>query len=100
MAFLEDEDRKFLWGLGLGLLAGVVAHEIFPSFKGVGRPLAKATVKSGITLLEKSKETLAEWGEVFEDLVVEARAELDEEGEAAKAAAEAPPTPPVEGEAN
>lgn len=100
MAFFEDENKKFLWGLGIGLIAAVVVREVLPSFKSVGRPLAKATVKSGITLLEKSKETLAQWGEVFEDLVVEAKAELEEEAKMKAATPAAVPSPPVEGKPN
>jgi len=101
MAIFEDENKKFLWGLGIGLVAAVIVREVFPSFKGVGRPLAKATVKSGITLMEKGKETLAQWGEVFEDLVVEAKAELEEEAKAkAGAAAAVAPAAPVETKPN
>jgi Protein of unknown function (DUF5132) len=32
-----------------------------------------------LTLYEKGRERFARWGEVFEDLVAEARSELDEE---------------------
>jgi hypothetical protein len=100
MALFEGENKKFLWGLGIGLIAAVVVREVLPSFKSVGRPLAKATVKSGITLLERSKETLAEWGEVFEDLVVEAKAELEEEAKVKAAAPAAVPPAPTEGKPN
>ena len=43
------------------------------------RPLARAAIKSGLLFLNKSRETVAEMGEVVEDLVAEARAEIDEE---------------------
>lgn len=101
MALFEKEDKEFLWGLGIGLIAAVVAHEVLPSFKSVGRPLAKATVKSGISLFEKGRETVAVWSEVFEDLVVEAKAELEEEARTkAAAVAAVPPPAPVEGKPN
>jgi hypothetical protein len=93
MALFEDENRKFLWGFGLGLAAAVLLREVFPAFKGVGRPLAKATVKSGMVMLERSKETVAHWGEVFEDLVVEAKAELEQEARTTAEAPAAVPTP-------
>lgn len=101
MALFEKEDQKFLWGLGIGLIAAVVVREVLPSFKSVGRPLAKATVKSGITLFEKGRETVAVWSEALEDLVVEAKAELEEEARTkAAAAAAVPPPAPVEGKPN
>ena len=93
MALFEDEDRQFLWGFGLGVAAAVLLREVFPAFKGVGRPLAKATVKSGIVLLERSKETIAHWNEVFEDLVVEAKTELEQEARTTVATPAAAPTP-------
>lgn len=103
MALFEKEDKKFLWGLGVGLIAAVVVREVLPSFKGMGRPLAKATVKSGLSLFEKGRETVAVWSETLEDLVVEAKAELEEEARAKAAAAApaaVPPAAPVEGKPN
>jgi Protein of unknown function (DUF5132) len=60
-------------------------------------------IKSGILLYEKGRETVAEFGEVVEDLVAEARAEIQEAhaasattvGGAEKAASDASaPVPP------
>ena len=48
------------------------------ALSGVGRPLARAVIKSGIILYEKGRETAAEFGEVMEDLVAEARAEIQQ----------------------
>ncbi len=62
-----------------GLVAGIGAVILLPVLAGVGKPLAKAAIKGGIALYEKSKGAIAEAGEVFEDLVAEARAELAEE---------------------
>jgi predicted DNA-binding antitoxin AbrB/MazE fold protein len=45
---------------------------------GVGKPLAKAAIKGGIVLYEKSKGVIAEVGETLEDIVAEAKAELAE----------------------
>lgn len=101
MALFEGQQRNFLWGLGIGLAAAILGREILPGFKGAGRPLAKATVKSGILLYEKGRETAARWNEVFEDLVVEAKAELEEEARAKGASpASIPPPIPTEGKVN
>jgi hypothetical protein len=51
----------------------------------VAKPVAKAAIKGGLVLFEKGKETFAEMGEVVEDLVAEAKAEISEAEEAAKA---------------
>ena len=59
-------------GVGAVLLAPVA----MPIFVSLGRPLAKSAIKSGIIVFDKSRETVAELREVFDDLVAEARAEL------------------------
>jgi hypothetical protein len=70
--FLEDVGP---WGLAAGIGAAVV----LPVLAGFGKPLAKAAIKGGLNLYEKSRGFVAEAGEVFEDLVAEARAEMAEE---------------------
>ncbi|MGK7876982.1 MAG: DUF5132 domain-containing protein [Xenococcaceae cyanobacterium] len=66
-------------GIIAGIGALVLAPIVIPAIAKVGKPIAKAAIKSGITLYEKSKGAVAEVGEVLEDLVVEAQAELAEE---------------------
>ena len=63
----------------LGIAAGIGAVVLLPVVAGLGKPIAKAALKGGIALYEKSKGVFAEAGEVFEDLVAEARAEIAEE---------------------
>lgn len=63
----------------VGIAAGIGAVVLLPVVAGFGKPLAKAAIKGGIALYEKSKGVFAEAGEVFEDLVAEARAEIAEE---------------------
>jgi hypothetical protein len=79
MGLFDDKERNLLIGVGIGLAAAGMIRSAAPAFKGIGRPLAKATIKSSITLFDKGREKLAQFGEVFEDLVAEARAELEEE---------------------
>ncbi|MBZ0158469.1 MAG: DUF5132 domain-containing protein [Alphaproteobacteria bacterium] len=68
-------------GLAIGLGAAVFAPAVLPVIAGIAKPVAKAAIKGGLLLFEKGKETLAEAGEVFEDLVAEVKAELSEEHE-------------------
>ncbi len=41
---------KIAFGVGLGLVAAEVLKDVLPAFRGLGRPLLKATVKSGLML--------------------------------------------------
>lgn len=61
-------------GVGVAVLAPVLA----PIIAGAARPLARAAIKTGIIMYEKGREAVAEVGEVFDDLVAEARAELEQ----------------------
>ena len=84
MALFDDlfkaETAKGL-AIGAGLLA--LAPLAVASLAGASRPLARAAVKGGIILYDKGRETAAEFSEVMEDLVAEARAELEQQQEAA-----------------
>ena len=64
----------------VGVTAAAVVYALIPTLSKVGRPVARAAIKSSIILYEKACETLAEMGEVLEDLVAEARAELEGTG--------------------
>ena len=59
-----------------GIAAIVLLPVLVPVVAGVGKPLAKATIKGGIVLYEKGKGVIAEVGETLEDIVAEAKAEL------------------------
>lgn len=65
-------------GVLIGVAAVAVTFALLPLFRKAGRPLARAAVKTGIILYEKTRETAAEIGEIMEDLVAEAQAELRE----------------------
>ena len=66
-------------GIVTGIGALVLAPLLIPAIAKVGKPIAKTALKSGITLYQKSKGVLGEAGEIFEDLVAEAQAELSQE---------------------
>lgn len=70
--FVEDLGAP---GIALGVGAVVLAPFLARSLK----PVAKATIKGATIAYEKTKGIVAEAGEVFEDLVAEAQAELAEE---------------------
>lgn len=79
MGLVDDLRKNAASGLLIGVGAAVLAPVVLPILASIARPLAKATIKSGLMLYEKGRETLAEAGEMVEDLVAEARAEMDEE---------------------
>jgi hypothetical protein len=64
-------------GLAVGVLAAVLVPVVLPAVAAVARPLARAAIKGGMVMYEKGREAVAEMGEVVEDLVAEARAEIE-----------------------
>jgi hypothetical protein len=87
-------DRKLLIGIGIGMAAGVLGRAFYPALKEVGRPLAKATIKSGLTAVDKAQESIAHFGELVEDMVAEVRAERAQETAQRGAASMPDLTPP------
>jgi hypothetical protein len=74
---LTSDTTKIVVG---GVAVVAVAYALIPSLSKIGRPIARAALKSGVILYEKARETVAEMGEVLEDLVAETRAELENRG--------------------
>jgi hypothetical protein len=60
--------------LGIGVL--ILAPAIVPVVGAVVKPLAKATIKTGLSLVEKGRELMSEAAEAFEDITAEVKAEL------------------------
>jgi hypothetical protein len=83
MGLLEKNEAKYLIAAAAGMAAAGLVKQLLPAFAGLGRPVAKATIKGGLALYMKGRVKSAEWGEVIEDLVAEARAELDGQNPAA-----------------
>jgi hypothetical protein len=79
MAFIDDllkgESAK---GLAIGIGAAILVPVILPAVAALARPVARAAIKTGILVYEKTREAVAEMGEVVEDLVAEARADLEQ----------------------
>jgi hypothetical protein len=65
-------------GLAIGIGTALFAPQVIPALAGVVKPLAKAAIKGSLVLYEKSKEAVAEVGEMMEDIVAEVKAEMAE----------------------
>jgi hypothetical protein len=79
MAGLDDFFKgNVLAGLVVGVGVVVLAPVVLPALAAVSKPLAKSAIKTGVILFDKGREAAAEMTEVFEDLVAEARAELEQ----------------------
>jgi hypothetical protein len=83
--FRNPVHRNIIIGVGIAALLPVVV----PTLVRTGRPLIRSAVKSGVLLLEASREAVAEAGETFEDIVAEVKAELSFRHDNAAAAAAA-----------
>jgi hypothetical protein len=84
MAIFENGLKgNIITGLAIGVGTAILAPVVIPMIASIAKPLAKAAIKGGIMLYEKNRELIAEATEVVEDLVAEAKAELDTVGEAA-----------------
>ena len=85
MSLIDDLKGNAVSGLLIGIGAAVLAPVVLPILASIAKPVAKAAVKGGIMMFEKGKEAVAEAGEMFEDIVAEAKSELAEEQLAASA---------------
>lgn len=65
--------------LAIGLAGAVLIPIVLPVVARAVRPLAKAVIKSGLIVYEKGRESFAEMGEVVEDMVAEAKSEIEHE---------------------
>jgi Protein of unknown function (DUF5132) len=78
MAILDELlESKVVTGLAVVIGAAILAPVIVPIVTGVLRPVTKSVIKGGILLYEKGRETGAELTETLEDLVAEAKAEME-----------------------
>ncbi|GAB4261272.1 MAG: hypothetical protein Kow0065_11780 [Methylomicrobium sp.] len=69
-------------GIAIGVGATVLAAAtlpVLPALARAARPGARAAIKTGIMLVERGREMMAEASEEIEDIVAEARADLRRE---------------------
>lgn len=69
--------RSTAIAIGVAVLVPIAAKALAP----LVRPVARSTVKIGVVAYEKGRETIAEIGEIVEDMVAEVREELRAERE-------------------
>lgn len=63
------------FGLAIGVGAAVVAPVVLPIAARAARPVGKELLKAGYFLYEKGRDGSAEFGEMVEDVIAEARAD-------------------------
>lgn len=73
-----------------GLAAGVMLHKYWPEISEAGRPLLRASLRSGVNALEKGRSAVWEQSERFSDVISEIR---EEEEATAKAGGRPPGAP-------
>ena len=66
----------FAKGLALGLVAAAAIPLLLPLATTLRRPLVRAATRAGLVVYERTRDTLAELGEVADDFAAEARADL------------------------
>ena len=64
--------------LAIGVGVAVVGPILIPVASSMLKPLAKAAIKGGIVLYDKSKEMVEEGKEIIEDIVAEVKSEMEE----------------------
>ena len=68
---------NILTGLAIGAGVAILAPIVVPMVAAIVKPLAKSAIKGGILAFEKGKVAVAEAKEVVEDLVAEAKSEME-----------------------
>ncbi|MCX6127806.1 MAG: DUF5132 domain-containing protein [Proteobacteria bacterium] len=66
---------KYSTGFLLGFGAGFVSRDLISNGPSMLRPLVKGVMKMGVTVLEKTRDTIAQMVESAEDLMAEVRSE-------------------------
>ncbi len=84
MAFLDFKPKADLeTGLVIGA-ALLLAPVVLPIIAAAAKPVLKAAVKGALTVYEKGREMVAECMEAAEDLIEEAKSEVETELASAK----------------
>lgn len=85
MSIIEDvfKGGNIMSGLAVGIGIAIVAPIVIP----VLRPMAKSVIKAGLVAYDQGRVAFAEMAEKTEDMLAEARSEMDEEARASEAEA-------------
>ena len=73
-----------IWTAAIVGAGCLLAPVVIPIIAAAARPVLKAAIKSGMLLYDKASEIVAEATEVTEDLVAEAKAEIQADIEEVK----------------
>jgi len=76
---LFDNGIKIGTGLAIGIGVLFLAPVVAPAIAAIMKPVAKASIKSGVLLFEKATELISEAKESMEDLAAAVHAELVQE---------------------
>ena len=82
MGLFTMDGREHCRRSAIGIGSAIWRSVVIPIISRTAKPLAKAAIKGRLLMYEKGKEKVAEAQEVVEDLMGEARSELDEEAAA------------------
>src|SRR4029077_8752322 len=74
-------EAELIPGMLIGA-AAVLAPNFLPKLGNALKPLLKTTVKAGYAFASRTRETMAEAGEHFQDIVAEAKAEAEDDAAA------------------
>ena len=88
---LFKSGSKIAFGFGLGIMAAELAKELRPAFRGLGLPLLKAAVRSGVILAGDGREKFAHFRQTLADVTAEVQAEMKAEVEMGQAEPSMPP---------
>lgn len=77
MLIVDDIKGGGLATVAIGAVAILLAPVVVPVVVQAARPLLKEAIKGGLLCFQKGREAMAEVGEMFEDVLAEARAELE-----------------------
>ncbi|HYX32716.1 MAG TPA: DUF5132 domain-containing protein [Oligoflexus sp.] len=66
---------KFSTGFVLGFGAGFISRDLLANGSSVMKPVMKGFMKAGVTVMEKTRESVVEFTETLEDLLAEVRSE-------------------------
>jgi hypothetical protein len=75
MPLLNGQARSLMIGIAVGIGAVTIARELLAPMRKLGRPLAKAVLKSGMAAVDRGRVAAARAVEQLEDLT----AEIEEE---------------------
>ncbi|WP_447983491.1 DUF5132 domain-containing protein [Nitrospira sp. Nam74] len=92
MSLFEDLPKSWFSSSIVAVGAILMAPTVIPALGSALRPLAKVLVKNGITVYDSAKELIAEAGEELNDMVAEARAEMEQESQLETSRATETPT--------